>query len=69
MEARPTEPGQDRFRPLVGLTAETKEIVPLKLKVLFRVIEIDAPEKPELKFTGPSVFIVKSPTWIVTEDW
>lgn len=69
MGDKPTEAGQETFKPDAGLALETKATDPLKLKVLFREMEIVAPEDPELKFTLPLSTIVKSPTRTVTEAW
>jgi len=64
---KPTETWQETIKPDAGLALETKDTEPLKLKVLFREMEIVAPEEPELKFTLPPSTIVKSPTRTVTE--
>ncbi len=54
--------GQVTVKPAVGLTTEVKATVPAKLRRLVRLTEIDAPEAPELKFTGVATEIEKSPT-------
>ena len=57
--------GQVTVRPLVGLTIETKETVPAKLKVLVRRTVTVEPPAPVLKFTGPSAEMEKLPTWLM----
>ncbi len=53
--------GHVTVKPVVGVTAEERVILPAKLKVLVRETEILAPEAPVLKLTEPAE-IVKSPT-------
>ena len=57
--------GQVTVRPVAGVTAEARLILPAKLKVLVRVTVIAAPVAPLLKLTGLVTDIVKSPTWTV----
>ena len=57
--------GQVTVRPVAGLTAEARLMLPAKLNVLVRVTVIAEPDAPLLKFTGEVTEIVKSPTWTV----
>jgi hypothetical protein len=57
-----TGAGQVTVRPIAGLTTEVRVMVPAKLSVLVREIEIAEPVAPELKFAGVPAEIVKSPT-------
>jgi hypothetical protein len=61
-----TGAGQVTVKPVTGLVTAVRVIVPAKLNVLVRETEIAAPVAPELKFTGVTVEIVKSPTWTTT---
>ena len=67
MGDKQTEAWQETIKPEAGLVLEMNEIEPLKLKVLFREMEIVVPEAPELKFIRPLSTIVKSPTRTITE--
>lgn len=57
--------GQLTVRPLAGVTAEVKLMLPAKLNVLVRVTVMADPVAPLLKLTGDVAEIVKSPTWTV----
>ena len=57
-----TGAGHVTVNPVAGLVTGVRLIVPAKLKVLVRETEIAEPVAPELKFTGVTVEIVKSPT-------
>ncbi len=61
--------GQVTVRPVVGLTTEVRLMLPAKLNVLVRLMDIAAPVAPELKFTGLPTLIVKSPTWTIEDAW
>ncbi len=54
--------GQVTVRPVVGLTADESAIVPAKLFTLVSETDMAAPIDPELKLTGVTTLIVKSPT-------
>ncbi len=69
LAVRLTGAGQVTVRPVVGLTVGVRVTVPTKFWVLVRVTDIEAPVAPELKFTGVTAEIVKSPTWTVTVAW
>ena len=58
--------GHVTVRPVAGVTAELREMLPAKLNVLVRVTAIAAPVAPLLKLTGLAAEIVKSPTCTVT---
>ncbi len=45
-----------------GLTVEVRVTEPVKLKVLVRKTDIEAPVAPELKLTGLPMEIVNPPT-------
>ena len=60
-----TGAGQVTVKPVAGLVAAVRLIVPAKLNVLVRETEIAEPVAPELKFTGLPTLIVKLPTWTV----
>ena len=65
-----TGAGQVTVKPVAGLVAAVRLIVPAKLNVLVRETDIAEPVAPELKFTGLPTLIVKSPTWTVTvAEW
>jgi hypothetical protein len=49
-------------KPVAGLVAGVRLIVPAKLNVLVNDTEIAEPVAPELKFTGVPTLIVKLPT-------
>ena len=55
--------GHVTVRPVTGVTADARLILPAKLKVLVRVTVIAEPAAPLLKLTGELTEIVKSPTW------
>jgi len=57
-----TGAGHVTVNPVAGLVTGVRVIVPAKLKVLVRETEIAEPVAPELKLTGVTVEIVKSPT-------
>jgi len=57
-----TGAGQVTVKPVAGLVAAVRLIVPAKLNVLVRETEIAEPVAPELKFTGLPTLIVKLPT-------
>lgn len=61
--------GQVTPRPLLGLTTAESPIVPAKLLVLVSEMETAAPVAPELKFTGVTSTMVKSPTCTGTVVW
>jgi hypothetical protein len=58
-----TGAGHVTVKPVAGLVPGVRATVPAKLKVLVRETEIADPVAPELKLTGVTVEIVKSPTW------
>jgi len=60
-----TGAGQVTVKPVAGLVTAVRLIVPAKLNVLVRLTDIAEPVAPELKFTGLTTLIVKSPTWTV----
>ena len=60
-----TGAGQVTVKPVAGLVAAVRLIVPAKLNVLVRETDIAEPVAPELKFTGLPTLIVKLPTWTV----
>src|SRR5437870_3967455 len=65
-----TGTGQVTVKPVAGLVAAVRLIVPAKLNVLVRETEIAEPVAPELKLTGLPTLIVKSPTWTVAvAEW
>src|SRR5437879_2722718 len=65
-----TGAGQVTVKPVAGLVAAVRLIVPAKLNVLVRETEIAEPVAPELKLTGLPTLIVKSPTWTVAvAEW
>ena len=55
--------GQVTTSPVAGLVRGLRLTAPAKLNVLANVTDIEAPVAPELKLTGPSSLVVKSPTW------
>ena len=57
--------GQVTVRPVAGVTAEARLMLPAKFWTLVRVTVIAEPVAPLLKLTGEDTDIVKSPTWIV----
>jgi hypothetical protein len=57
-----TGAGQLTVKPVTGLVTAVSVTVPAKLNVLVRLTDIAAPVAPELKFTGVTVLMVKSPT-------
>ena len=57
-----TGAGQVTVKPVAGLVAAVRLIVPAKLNVLVRETDIAEPVAPELKFTGLLTEIVKLPT-------
>ena len=59
--------GQVTVRPVEGVTADARLMVPAKLKVLVRVTVIAEPVAPLLKLTGELTERVKPPTWTVEE--
>ena len=60
-----TGAGQVTVNPVTGLVTGLRVTVPAKLNVLVRLTDIAEPVAPELKFTGLTTLIVKSPTWTV----
>jgi hypothetical protein len=56
-----TGAGHETVKP-AGLTIGVRPLVPAKLNVLVSVTEIEDPVAPELKFTGVTVEMEKSPT-------
>lgn len=61
--------GQVTPSPLLGLTTAESAILPAKLFVLVSEMDAPAPVAPELKFTGVTATMVKSPTWTGTVVW
>ena len=57
-----TGAGHVTVNPVAGLVTGVRATVPAKLKVLVRLTDIAEPVAPELKLTGVTVEIVKSPT-------
>ena len=57
--------GQVTVRPVVGVTAEVRLMLPAKLNVLVRVTVIAEPVAPLLKLTGDDTDSVNCPTWTV----
>ena len=57
--------GQVTVRPVTGVTADARLMVPAKLNVLVRVTVIAEPVAPLLRLTGLVTESVKSPTWTV----
>ena len=54
--------GHVTVRPVAGVTAEARLMLPAKLNVLVRVTVIAEPVEPLLKLTGELTERVKSPT-------
>ena len=59
--------GQVTVRPVAGVTADVRLILPAKLNVLVSVTVIAVPVAPLLKLTGEDTESVKSPTWTVED--
>jgi hypothetical protein len=57
-----TGAGHVTVSPVTGLVTAVRVTVPAKLNVLVRETEIADPVAPELKLTGVTVEMVKSPT-------
>jgi hypothetical protein len=57
-----TGAGQVTVNPVTGLVTAVRVILPAKLNVLVRLTDTAEPVAPELKSTGVTVEIVKSPT-------
>jgi hypothetical protein len=57
-----TGAGHVTVNPVTGLVTGDRAIVPAKLNVLVSETEIAEPVAPELKLTGVTALIVKSPT-------
>src|SRR5207302_11272675 len=62
-----TGAGQVTVKPVAGLVAAVRLIVPAKLNVLVRETEIAEPAAPESKLTGLPTLRVKLPTWTVDD--
>ena len=54
--------GQLTVRPVLGITTGARVMLPAKLKVLVRAMDMLAPPAPELKLTGVTTDSWKSPT-------
>ena len=57
-----TGAGHVTVNPVAGLVTGVRVTVPAKLKVLVKLTDIAEPVAPELKLTGVTVEMVKSPT-------
>ncbi len=57
-----TGTGHVTVNPVAGLVTGVRATVPAKLNVLVKLTDIEDPVAPELKLTGVTVEMVKSPT-------